>query len=147
MEPLSVSLSRRAVVAVSVTVVLLTALTVQWTGTQQWAFVYAGVMHLTSLAIFWFWFRGRFERVDLGTGLDLTHRHRGLLTAGGVLALTGLALAALITQNWQTCVAAAKFSGAAQALTAAIGLGLIGGLLTYAGRSHRGPASLLPATP
>ncbi|MBC7974301.1 MAG: cyclic beta 1-2 glucan synthetase, partial [Myxococcales bacterium] len=41
------------------------ALTVQWTGTQQWAFVYAGVMHLTSLAIFWFWFKGR-----VGAGLD-----------------------------------------------------------------------------
>ncbi|MFG6416481.1 MFS transporter [Roseateles sp. DC23W] len=128
-------------------ITLLTALTVQWTGTQQWAFVYAGAMHLTSLAIFWFWFRGRFERVNLDAALDLTQRHRGLLTAGGVLALLGLGLTALIAANWQACVAAAKFSGAAQALTAAIGLGLIGALLTYAGRSHRGPASLLPATP
>ncbi|MDR7331253.1 MFS transporter [Roseateles asaccharophilus] len=128
-------------------ITLLTALTVQWTGTQQWAFVYAGAMHLTSLAIFWLWFRGRFERVNLASGLDLTRRHRGLLTAGGVLALLGLVLVWLITANWQACVAAAKFSGAAQALTAAIGLGLIGALLTYAGRSHRGPASLLPVTP
>lgn len=128
-------------------IALLTALTVQWTGTQQWAFVYAGVMHLTSLAIFWFWFRGRFERVNLDAGLDLTRRHRGLLTAGSALALVGFALVWLITLNWQACVAAAKFSGAAQALTAAIGLSLIGALLTYAGRSHSRPASLLTVTP
>lgn len=128
-------------------IALLTALTVQWTGTQQWAFVYAGVMHLSSLAIFWFWFRGRFERVDLDTGLDLTRRHGGLLTAGSVLTLVGAALVWLITANWQACVAAAKFSGAAQALTAAAGLVLIGALLAYAGRSHGQPASLATLHP
>jgi MFS transporter, ACS family, hexuronate transporter len=127
-------------------IALLTALTVQWTGTQQWAFVYAGLMHLTSLAIFWLWFRGRFERVDLDAGLDLTRRHRGLLAAGSVAVLAGLALVWLITANWQACVAAAKFSGAAQALTAAAGLGLIGALLSYAGRPHGRPASLVALT-
>lgn len=128
-------------------IALLTALTVQWTGTQQWAFVYAGLMHLTSLAIFWLWFRGRFQRVDVDTGLDLTRRHRGLLLAGALLAAAGIALVWLITLNWQACVAAAKFSGAAQALTAAIGLGLIGALLTYAGRSHGRPAPHVPLHP
>lgn len=128
-------------------IALLTALTVQWTGTQQWAFVYAGVMHLSSLAIFWFWFRGRFDRVDVDAGLDLTRRHGGLLTAGSVLTLVGAALVWLITANWQACVAAAKFSGAAQALTAAAGLVLIGALLAYAGRSHGQPASLATLHP
>jgi MFS transporter, ACS family, hexuronate transporter len=128
-------------------IALLTALTVQWTGTQQWAFVYAGVMHLTSLAIFWLWFRGRFARVDVDAGLDLTRRHQGLLTAGSALALLGAALVSLITFNWQACVAAAKFSGAAQALTAAAGLVLIGALLSYAGRSHGRPATLATLHP
>ena len=122
-------------------IALLTALTVQWTGTQQWAFVYAGVMHLTSLAIFWFWFKGRFERVDVDAGQDLTRSHRTLLTAGGLVALLGAALVWLITANWDACVAAAKFSGAAQALTAAGGLVLIGALLLHAGRSHARPAA------
>lgn len=127
-------------------IALLTALTVQWTGTQQWAFVYAGVMHLTSLAIFWLWFRGRFERVDVDAGMDLSRAHRPLLTAGSLVALAGAALVWLITSHWDACVAAAKFSGAAQALTAAGGLVVIGALLLHAGRSHRPPAALLPLT-
>ncbi|MBI3346170.1 MAG: MFS transporter [Burkholderiales bacterium] len=128
-------------------IALLTALTVQWTGTQQWAFVYAGLMHLTSLAIFVLWFRGGFERVDVDAGLDLTRAHRPLLTAGSLVAVLGLLLVGLITAHWEACVAAARFSGAAQALTAAAGLGLIGALLTYAGRAHGQPASLAPLHP
>ena len=128
-------------------IALLTALTVQWTGTQQWAFVYAGVMHLTSLAIFWFWFKGRFERVDVDAGQDLTRTHRPLLTAGGLVALLGASLVWLITANWDACVQAAKFSGAAQALTAAGGLVVIGALLLHAGRPHAGPGLLLQPSP
>ncbi len=127
-------------------ITLLTALTVQWTGTQHWAFVYAGTMHLTSLAIFWLWFRGGFARVDLGAGPELARRHRPLLTAGTVLALLGTALLWLITANWAACVAAAKLSGAAQAATAAGGLVVIGALLFHAGRPQRRPVSLLPLT-
>lgn len=125
-------------------IALLTALTVQWTGTQQWAFVYAGAMHLTSLAIFWLWFRGRFTRVDLDAGQSLTVAHRPLLAAGALVGVLGLALVSLIAANWAACVAAARFSGATQALTAAAGLAVIGALLAYAGRPHRGPAPLSP---
>ena len=114
-------------------IALLAALAVQWTGTQQWVFVYAGLMHLTSLAVFWFWFQGRFEQVDVDAGLDVSRPHRVLLAAGSLVALVGTALAWLIGVNWDVCVAAAKFSGAAQALTAAIGLGLIGSALVIAG--------------
>ena len=128
-------------------IALLTALTVQWTGTQQWAFVYAGLMHLTSLAIFWLWFHGRFERVDVDAGLDLSRAHRPLLTAGGVVAVLGLLLVWLIAANWEACVAAAKFSGAAQALTAAAGLALIGALLGYAGWPRVKPFVFIPPTP
>lgn len=119
-------------------IALLAALAVQWTGTQQWVFVFAGLMHLTSLGLFWLWFRGRFERVDLAAGVDLHSAHRGLLTAGGVLAVLGALLAWLIGANWDACVAAARFSGAAQALTAAAGLALIGLTLLHAGRPRAG---------
>lgn len=123
-------------------IALLAALAVQWTGTQQWVFVFAGLMHLTSLGIFWLWFRGRFERVDLQAGIDTRRAHRGLLTAGGVLAGIGALLAWLIAANWEACVAAAKFSGAAQAATAAVGLVLIGLALLHAGRPRAGAVLL-----
>jgi ACS family hexuronate transporter-like MFS transporter len=58
------------------------------------------------------------------------------LTAGGLLGVVGAALVWLIAANWDACVAAAKFSGAAQAVTAAGGLCLIGALLAFAGRPH-----------
>ncbi|HEY1130412.1 MAG TPA: MFS transporter [Roseateles sp.] len=117
-------------------IALLAALAVQWTGTQQWVFVFAGLMHLSSLGLFWLWFRGRFERVALDAGVDMGQAHRGLLAAGGLVAGVGALLAWLIAANWQACVAAAKFSGAAQALTAAVGLVLIGLALLHAGRPH-----------
>lgn len=119
-------------------IALLAALAVQWTGTQQWVFVFAGLMHLSSLGLFWLWFRGRFERVDLGAGVDMRQAHRGLLTAGGLLAALGALLAWIIGVNWAACVAAARFSGAAQALTAAVGLALIGLALLHAGRPRAG---------
>lgn len=128
-------------------IALLTALTVQWSGTQQWAFVDAGLMHLSSLAIFWVWFRGRFERVDVDAGVDLSRRHAGLLTAGAALTLLGLMPVWLISAHWAACVAAAKFAGAAQALTAAAGLALIGTLLSYAGRAHGRPEFLATQHP
>ncbi len=123
-------------------IALLAALAVQWTGTQQWVFVFAGLMHLTSLGLFWLWFRGRFERVDIGADANLRGAHRGLLTAGGLLATLGALLAWLIAANWEACVAAARFSGAAQALTAAIGVTLIGGALLHAGRPRATPEVL-----
>ncbi|MBV8604864.1 MAG: MFS transporter [Pelomonas sp.] len=114
-------------------VALLAALAVQWTGTQQWVFVYAGLMHLSSLALFWLWFRGRFEPVSLDPGPDLARPHRGLLGAGALLLLAGLVLAWSIGAHWAACVAAASLAGAAQALTAALGVALIGAALVHAG--------------
>lgn len=118
-------------------IALLAALSIQWTGKQEMVFIWAAFMHLTSLAIFWFWFRGRFEPVDVDAGVDLHSRHNALLTAGGVIAVLGLALAALIGTNWDVCVAATSLSGAAQALTAAVGVCLIGLGLFYAGMPKR----------
>ena len=119
-------------------VALLAAVAVQWRGTQQWVFVYAGLMHLSSLAIYWLWFRGRFDRVDITAGgADLTKPHRKLLASGAVLAVLGVGLAWAIGAHWAACVAAATLSGAAQALTAALGLVLIAAALAYAGRPQR----------
>lgn len=123
-------------------IALLAALAVQWTGTQQWVFVFAGLMHLASLGLFWLWFRGRFERVALADGLAVQGAHRGLLTAGGLLACIGALLAWLIAAHWEACVAAARFAGAAQALTAALGVMLIGAALLHAGRPRAASEAL-----
>ena len=56
-----------------------------------------------------FWFKGRFERVNVDAGQDLSRTHRPLLTAGGLVALLGTSLVWLITAHWDACVAAAKF--------------------------------------
>jgi ACS family hexuronate transporter-like MFS transporter len=121
-------------------IALLAALTIQWTGKQQLVFIWAAFMHLTSLAIFWFWFRGRFDPVDVDAGVDLHSRHTPLLTAGSVIALIGVTLAALIGLNWELCVSATSLSGAAQAVTAAVGVFLIGSGLAYAGLPKSRPA-------
>jgi ACS family hexuronate transporter-like MFS transporter len=118
-------------------IALLAALSIQWTGKQQYVFIWAAFMHLTSLAIFWFWFRGRFDPVDMDEPVDLNSKHTPLLTSGGVIALLGVMLATLIVGNWEVCVAATSLSGASQALTAAIGVCLIGAGLFYAGLPKR----------
>lgn len=112
---------------------LLTALAVQWTGNQQIVFIAAGVMHPLSLLIFWLWLRGRFDQVDLAQGTDLSRTHKPLLFAGGIILALGIALVLLIVNNWELCVAAATYSGAVSAVTAAAGVGLIGLTLGYAG--------------
>jgi ACS family hexuronate transporter-like MFS transporter len=114
-------------------IALLAALAIQWTGNQKLVFFWAAFMHLTSLGIFWLWFRGRFDPVDVDAGIDLHSRHTPLLASGSVIALIGVALASLIGLNWEVCVNATSLSGAAQALTAAVGVFVIGSGLTYAG--------------
>jgi ACS family hexuronate transporter-like MFS transporter len=112
---------------------LLAALTIEWSGNQQVIFVWAGLMHPISLAIYWFWLGGRFEMADVDQLPDLRQAHRPLLSVGAATAAAGLALAVVIAANWARCVQAAKLAGAAQAATAAIGVVLIGVALIYAG--------------
>lgn len=121
-------------------IALLAALSIQWTGKQEMVFIWAAFMHLTSLGIFWLWFRGRFEPVNVDGGIDLHSQHTPLLAAGIVIFLLGIALASLIALNWDICVEATSLSGAAQAVTAATGVGLIGLGLLYAGLPKRAPA-------
>src|SRR6187399_715676 len=74
---------------------LLAGLAVQWTGNQQIVFVWAGLMHVLALALFWFWFKGRFVQIDVDTPLDVSRTHVGLALSGAIVAAAGAALAAL----------------------------------------------------
>jgi len=116
---------------------LLVGLAVEWTHRQQVAFLLAGVMHVASLAIFWFWFKGKFEQVKVDSSFDTSRLHRGLIVAG--LAILALAawLLTLVTQRWEFIVDIVKFSGALQAVLAAVGFGLIGVALLYASMPRR----------
>jgi len=121
---------------------LLVALSVQATGNQQVVFIVAGVMHLTSLLLFWLWFRGRLDPVNVDRGLDMRSAHRPLLVSGAaVLALGGMLLAYVVSQ-WDYIAGVVKVSGAAQAATVAAGTAIIGLALLYAGAPRR---SQLPA--
>jgi ACS family hexuronate transporter-like MFS transporter len=116
---------------------LLVGLAVEWTHRQQVAFLLAGVLHVMSLAIFWFWFKGKFEQVKVDSSFDTSRLHRGLIAAG--LAILALAawLLTLVTHRWEFIVNIVKFSGALQAALAAVGFGLIGVALLYASMPRR----------
>jgi ACS family hexuronate transporter-like MFS transporter len=112
---------------------LLAGLAVQWTGNQQIVFVWAGGMHLLALALFWFWFKGRFVQVNVDSGRDETVSHGGLLVSGLAVTAFGAVLTSLVYSNWQTMVSAVKATGAAQAAVVAVGFVVIGAALLYAG--------------
>jgi ACS family hexuronate transporter-like MFS transporter len=122
---------------------LLAGMSIQWLGTQKAVFIWAGLMHPLCLIIYRLWIGRDFKTIDVDKPLDMSRRHGGLLAAGVVLGLVGLALALLIYSNWEVCVAAAKISGAAQATTAAIGVLVIGLVLLYAGKAHRTQATAM----
>jgi ACS family hexuronate transporter-like MFS transporter len=112
---------------------LLVALVVQWTGNQQAVFIWAGVMHPTSLLIYWLWVGTRFEPASVETIPDLRQSHTPLLAAGVTTVVVATVLSALIYTYWEVAVRATNVAGAAQAATAAAGVLLIGVALFYAG--------------
>jgi len=116
---------------------LLVGMAVQWTGNQQMVFLWAGAMHLTSLAIFWFWFKGRIEQVNVDGGIDLRRRHGGLVAAGLAVSAFGALLAWFVAHSWDNIVAIVKISGAAQTAVVAGGVIIIGLALLYASRAQR----------
>jgi MFS transporter, ACS family, hexuronate transporter len=116
---------------------LLVGMAVQWTGNQQMVFIWAGLMHLTSLAIFWVWFKGRIEQVNVDGGIDLTRRHGALTFAGVTVCAFGALLAWFVAHNWGNIVAIVKISGAAQTAVVAAGVIIIGLALLYASRAQR----------
>ncbi len=121
---------------------LLVGLGVQWTGTQQSAFIWAGLMHVTALALFWFWFKGRFVQVNVDAGLDQSRAHGALVISGIVVMAVGIALMTYVSQHWDYIISIVKFSGALQAATAAGGFGVIGIALVYAGLPKRRPVTV-----
>jgi ACS family hexuronate transporter-like MFS transporter len=116
---------------------LLAGLAVQWTGEQQIVFVWAGLMHILALALFWFWFKGRFVQIDVDTPLDVSRAHGGLAIAGGHVALIGAALAALVYSTWEYQKGVVKITGDVQSIVVAAAVFLIGVALFYASRPRR----------
>jgi ACS family hexuronate transporter-like MFS transporter len=116
---------------------LLAAMVIQWTGNQQIIFIWAGLMHPVSWLILRFWLGKDFKRVELDRLPDLSKSFAPLLIAGAAVVAIGLSAAFAIVRNWQLCVAAVRLPGAAQAITAASGVVLLGAALLYAGSSRR----------
>lgn len=116
---------------------LLVGLIVEWTGNQQLVFLWAGVMHLTSLLLFWFWFRGRFTTVDVDAPLDLSRTHSPLMISGVLVALAGAGLTAYVMKHWDFIVQIVKLNGALGAATVAGGCIVIGIALVYAALPKR----------
>jgi ACS family hexuronate transporter-like MFS transporter len=112
---------------------LLAAMSIQWVGNQSVVFVWAGLMHPLSLLIFWLVLGRNFRMADVDAVLETNRISRPLAIAGGALIALGLVLTAVIWANWDASVAATSVAGAAQAMTAAVGVALIGGALLYAG--------------
>ncbi|MDB4883641.1 MAG: hypothetical protein JWL95_2407, partial [Gemmatimonadetes bacterium] len=121
---------------------LLAAMSIQWIGNQSAVFIWAGLMHPLSLLIFWFTLGRDFKMAEVDTLQDMTRKSQPLIVAGTILIAIGLALSVLIYVNWEACVRAAKVAGAAQAVTAAVGVALIGAVLFYAGQPRKEPVVL-----
>jgi ACS family hexuronate transporter-like MFS transporter len=117
---------------------LLAGLAVQWTGNQQIVFVWAGIMHVLALALFWFWFKGRFVQIDIDKPLDVSRTHRGLAIAGGIVAAAGVVLIALVAANWGYLKGAVKITGAVQSGVVACAVLAIGLAISYASRARKG---------
>jgi ACS family hexuronate transporter-like MFS transporter len=116
---------------------LLAALAVQWTGTQQIVFVWAGGMHLAALLLFWLWFKGRFVQVNVDTAIDESQPHRGLIVSGLALVAFGALLGAWEYNNLELILSVVKTTGAAGAAVVASGFSIIGLALIYAGMSKK----------
>jgi ACS family hexuronate transporter-like MFS transporter len=112
---------------------LLAAMSIQWVGNQSVVFVWAGLMHPLSLLIFWLVLGRNFRMADVDAVLETNRISRPLAIAGGALIALGLVLTAVIWAKWDASVAETSVAGAAQAMTAAVGVALIGGALLYAG--------------
>ena len=121
---------------------LLVGLVVQWTGNQQIVFVWAGVMHLASLALFWFWFKGRFVQVNVDAGLDTSRTHSALVIGGVLVAAAGAVIGMFVMNRWEFIVSIVKLNGALGAATVGIGFVIIGAALIYAAMPRKNPMAV-----
>ena len=121
---------------------LLVGLAVQWTGNQQMVFIWAGCMHLTALAFFWFWFKGRIVPVNVDRGLDLQNSNPRLALSGAIVCAFGAFLGVFVYRNWDYLVSVVKLSGGAQAIVVATGIFIIGSALLWASRPQKTPLQL-----
>jgi MFS transporter, ACS family, hexuronate transporter len=116
---------------------LLAGATIQWTGSQQAVFVWAGLMHPLSWVILFLVMGREFRLVDISKPLNLSKPMRSLQAGGIVAIVVGLACTALIGLNWAAAVATARSASAvAAAVAAAAGIAIIGGFVCYAGLGH-----------
>jgi hypothetical membrane protein len=67
----------------------------------------------------------------------VSRAHGGLAIAGGLVALIGAALAALVFSNWEYLKGVVKITGAVQSIVVAAAVFLIGVGLFYASRPRR----------
>ncbi len=116
---------------------LLSAMVIQWTGNQQAIFIWAGLMHPVSWLLLRFWLGKDFQPAQMTKLPDLSRRFPPLLIAGFSVIGVGLVAGLAILLNWDHCVAAVRLPGAAQAVTAASGVVLLGLALLYAGAGRR----------
>jgi MFS transporter, ACS family, hexuronate transporter len=121
---------------------LLVGLAVQWTGNQQFVFIWAGFMHLTALALFWFWFKGRIVPVNVDRGLDLQNRSNALAVGGTIVCAFGAFLGWFVYRNWDYLIGVVKVSGGAMAIVVAAGVVIIGAALLWASRPQKTPLVL-----
>ncbi len=116
---------------------LLAGATIQWTGSQQAVFIWAGLMHPLSWVILYVVMGREFTLIDITRPLDLGRPKRSLQLGGLLGIAVGLLFAALIAVNWSAAVAAARSTSAvAAAITAAVGIAIIGAFVCYAGMRH-----------
>jgi hypothetical protein len=87
--------------------------------------------------LFWIWFRGRIEPVNVDGGLDFRSRHRPLAISGAIICGLGLLLGSFVYRNWDYLVSVVKISGGAQAIVVAVGILVIGLALLWASRPPR----------
>ena len=94
-------------------------------------------MHLLALALFWFWFKGRFVQIDVDTALDVSRTHRGLAIAGGTVIAAGIALIALVAGNWEYLKGRREDHGRGAEQCRCRRVLAIGLALTYASRARK----------
>lgn len=96
--------------------------------------IWAGVMHITSLAIFFLMAGITLKRVEIDVNLDQSKAYQPLMLGGSILAVLGtLILAALVLYRNDLLGPLKGWSGLAGGMTVSAMMAVVGGILIYAG--------------